>query len=127
MHCTLLHSLCIPFAVKFFRRSQSYAILSKTDEERQWRYVFFVEPLFLGFSSLGEHTDHCSEWTQKTEEVRTFLFKHLPLEKAAQLNELYLSHVKARIGKGLKTREEKVYRKLLEFEETLLLWEELRV
>ena len=37
--------------------------------------------------------------------------------KAAELYELFIAHVKARIGTGLVTQEEKTYRKLLEFEE----------
>ena len=79
------------------------------------------------FSSLGKDTDHSSEWSQKLSEVRAFLFSNLPLSKASELLELYSFHVKARIGSGLVTPEERAYRKLLEFEETLLQWDEIRV
>ena len=59
--------------------------------------------------------------------MRDILFSNLPLEKASELYELYTCHVKARIGSGLVTQEERTYRKLLEFEETLLQWDEIRV
>lgn len=83
--------------------------------------------VFRAFS-LGTDTDHCSEWPAKLLEVRQSLFKNLPFSKATELYDLYLTHVNARRGNlGLRSEEDRVYRKILEFEEALLMFEELKV
>ena len=51
----------------------------------------------------------------------------LPLNKAAELFELYSCHVNARKGTKHDSIEARAYRKLLELEEAILLWEELQV
>ena len=78
-------------------------------------------------SSFGKSTDQSSSWTEKLQEVRETLFHHLPFEVAVKLFDLYKGHVNARRGLNLATEQDFAYRKLIEFEETLLEWEELRV
>ena len=77
--------------------------------------------------SMGEMTDHSSEWSEKLKDVRSKLTSFLPARDAFRLFEHYSAHVDARRGVGLNRREARTYRKLMEFEETLLLWEEMRV
>ena len=50
----------------------------------------------------------------------------LPLEKASELFELYSCHVNGRRGVKSDCIEARAYRKLLELEEAILLWEELQ-
>jgi hypothetical protein len=56
--------------------------------------------LFFSLSSVGSRTDHCSEWPEKLSEVRSFLLEKLPFEKAAEIYELYLTHVNCRRKKS---------------------------
>ena len=49
-------------------------------------------------NSIGKEPDQNSEWSQKLNEVRKFLCDSLPLEKAAELFELYSCHVNGRRG-----------------------------
>ncbi len=77
--------------------------------------------------SLGHSPDHCSEWEQKLTEVRRHLRRLLPARAAHALFDYYSSHADARRGLRLESREGRIYRKLIEFEETLLLWEEMKV
>ena len=77
---------------------------------------------------MGKTTDHSSEWPEKLSEVRQVLFSNLPFSKASELYELYSSHVSARRGHKLsRSKEDAAYRKLLEYEEALLQWDELKV
>ena len=71
--------------------------------------------------------DQDSEWEDKLREVRNHLCELLPLNKAAELFELYSCHVNARKGTKHDSIEARAYRKLLELEEAILLWEELQV
>ena len=59
-------------------------------------------------------------------EVREFLCSSLPLKKAAEFYELYCCHVNSRRGCPPSSTEARAYRKLLELEEAILLWEELQ-
>lgn len=76
---------------------------------------------------MGKCTDHSSQWPEKLQEVRQCLFDHLPFEKAQQLFSFYSTHVNARRGVDLISPDDWTYRKLIELEELLLQWEELRV
>ena len=63
----------------------------------------------------------------KLEEVREYLMANLPLEKAAELYELFLTHANCRRKKSfLKDSDEDIYARMLEVEEALLRMEELR-
>ena len=59
-------------------------------------------------------------------EVRNFLCQVLPLDKAAHFFELYSCHVNGRRGIPPDCIEARAYRKLLELEEAILLWEEVQ-
>ena len=84
--------------------------------------------LSSAFTCMGESsTDQTSEWKEKLAEVKSKLKAMLPLEKADKLYGLYEMHVRARRGVKAKNETEFVYRKILEFEEVLLQWEELKV
>ncbi len=85
------------------------------------------QSLASAFTGMGQSTDHCSEWPEKIKEVRSLLCKHLPGQVSLRLFEYYSSHASCRRGLDLNSREAKVYRKLVEFEEALLQWEEIRV
>ena len=50
----------------------------------------------------------------------------LPLDKASFLFELYYCHVDGRRGVQPDCKEARAYRKLLELEEAILLWEEVK-
>ena len=76
---------------------------------------------------MGTNTDHSSQWPEKLAEIKSILFKSLPLAVAAEMYDLYQAHVSARRGIPSPSREEQVYRKLLEFEESLLMWIEMKV
>ena len=83
--------------------------------------------LSSALTSVGSRTDQCSEWKDKLAEVRAYLLARLPLEKAAELYELFLTHANCRRKKSfLRDSDEDVYARLLEFEEALLMQEELR-
>jgi len=97
--------------------------------------------VFSSDCSLGKSTDDCSEWPDKLNEVAEQLREQLPPLQSACSTLLgrYHEHVFAR-RRGPITEEEEAlaavdeaemealtYRKLLEFEESLLLSEELRV
>ena len=73
---------------------------------------------------MGKEADQTSEWEQKLNEVRKILCKLLPLQKASEFYELYCAHVDGRRGVRPNSLEARAYRKLLELEEVLLLWEE---
>merc|ERR1719411_667543 len=77
-------------------------------------------------NSFGKEPDQDSEWEHKLSEVRAHLCELLPLAKAAELFELYSCHVNARKGIKPNSVEARAYRKLLELEEAILLWEELQ-
>ncbi|TRY73879.1 hypothetical protein TCAL_15740 [Tigriopus californicus] len=82
--------------------------------------------LTSAFTSLGSHTDDGSVWATKLREVRGILFESMSLSKACELFDHYETHVSARRGLPPNSDEERIYRNLLEFEEALLLWEELK-
>lgn len=82
--------------------------------------------LSSALTSLGKETDQNSTWADKLKEVRRILSELLPPKLAAKLYDLYVIHVSARRGLPPKNQEEKVYRKLLEMEEALLVWEEFQ-
>ena len=75
---------------------------------------------------LTKEPDQDSEWKEKLNEVRAHLCQLLPLDKAFELFELYSCHVNARKGTKHNSVEARTYRKLLELEEAILLWEELQ-
>ncbi len=52
--------------------------------------------LSSAFTSIGKRTDQCSEWSEKLAEVREFLLRTLPFEKAAHMYGLFLTHVNCR-------------------------------
>ena len=85
---------------------------------------FFRE---IDFTEKFQVPDQDSEWEDKLREVRNHLCELLPLNKAAELFELYSCHVNARKGTKHDSIEARAYRKLLELEEAILLWEELQV
>ena len=82
--------------------------------------------LSSSFTCFGKEPDQDSEWEDKLNEVRKHLCDLLPLEKAAELFELYSCHVNARKGVKHNSIEGRAYRKLLELEEAILLWEEMQ-
>jgi len=82
--------------------------------------------LTSAFTSIGKEADQDSEWEQKLLEVREFLCQTLPLHNAAEFYELYSCHVNSRRGCLPNSTEARAYRKLLELEEAILLWEELQ-
>ena len=78
--------------------------------------------LSSALTSVGSRTDQCSEWRDKLAEVRAYLLARLPLEKAAELYELFLTHANCRRKKSFhKDSDEDTYARLLEFEEALLM------
>jgi len=82
--------------------------------------------LTSAFTCIGKAPDQNSEWEQKLGEVRSFLCQVLPLDKAAHFFELYSCHVNGRRGMPPDCIEARAYRKLLELEESILLWEEVQ-
>jgi putative hydrolase of HD superfamily len=58
--------------------------------------------------------------------VRSCLCRLLPLQKAGEFYELYCCHVDSRRGVKPNSAEARAYRKLLELEEAILLWEEIQ-
>ena len=90
------------------------------------RKLILKVALSSAFTSLGRETDENATWEGKLNDVRQILTDLLPLEKAAKLYDLFVIHVKARRGLEPASQEERVYRKLLELEEALLIWEELQ-
>lgn len=78
------------------------------------------------FCSIGKEPDQNAEWAEKLSEVRQFLCQNLSLEKASELFELYVGHVNGRRGVKPDSINARAYRKLLELEEAILLWEELQ-
>ena len=90
------------------------------------RKLLIKVALASAFTSLGKETDENSTWQGKLKEVRKVLTDLLPLEKAAKFYDLFLLHVNARRGIEPTCPEDKAYRKLLELEEALLIWEELQ-
>ena len=82
--------------------------------------------LSSALTSLGNETDENSGWKEKLIEVRQILMDLLPLKQAAKLYDLFLIHVNARRGIEPTCQEDRVYRKILELEESLLIWEELQ-
>ena len=87
-------------------------------------YMYVYE--FYIIFTLYLEPDQDSEWEHKLSEVRAHLCELLPLAKAAELFELYSCHVNARKGIKPNSVEARAYRKLLELEEAILLWEELQ-
>ncbi len=79
--------------------------------------------LYANFS-MGKEADQNSEWEDKLREVRETLCRLLPLNKASEFYELYCAHVDGRRGVRPNSIEARAYRKLLELEEVILLWEE---
>ena len=90
------------------------------------RKLILKVALSSALTSLGRETDENATWEGKLNDVRQVLTDLLPLEKAAKLYDLFVIHVKARRGLEPASQEERVYRKLLELEEALLIWEELQ-
>ena len=90
------------------------------------RKLILKVALSSAFTSLGNENDENSTWQQKLNEVRKVLIELLPLKQAAKFYDLFLIHVKSRRGVEPTCPEEKAYRKLLELEEALLIWEELQ-
>ena len=90
------------------------------------RKLLIKVALTSAFTSLGNGNDENSTWQEKLNDVRKILTELLPLQKAAKLYDLFLIHVNARRGVEAICPEEKAYRKLLELEEALLVWEELQ-
>ena len=82
--------------------------------------------LSSAFTSLGNENDENATWQEKLTDVRKILLELLPLQQASKLYDLFLIHVQARRGMEPTCPEEKVYRKLVELEEALLIWEELQ-
>ena len=90
------------------------------------RKLLIKVALTSAFTSLGSENDENATWQDKINDVRKILMNLLPLKEAAKLYDLFLIHVKARRGAEPSSPEEKAYRKLLELEEALLIWEELQ-
>ena len=90
------------------------------------RKLIIKVALTSAFTSLGNENDENSTWQEKLNDVRKLLIELLPLKQAAKFYDLFLMHVKARRGIEPTCPEEQAYRKLLELEEALLIWEELR-
>ena len=90
------------------------------------RKLIIKVALTSAFTSLGCENDENSTWQDKLNDVRKVLLELLPLKKAAKFYDLFLIHVKSRRGVEPNCPEETAYRKLLELEEALLIWEELQ-
>ena len=90
------------------------------------RKLLIKVALASALTSLGNGNDENSTWQEKLNDVRKILTELLPLQKAAKLYDLFLIHVNARRGVEATCPEEIAYRKLLELEEALLVWEELQ-
>ena len=80
----------------------------------------------MASNSIGKAPDQNAEWSEKLDEVRRFLTENLTLDKASELFGLYVSHVNGRRGVKPDSIDSRAYRKLLELEEAILLWEELQ-
>ena len=80
--------------------------------------------LASSLTSLGGCNDENTEWSKKISDVTSVLNKLLPGSSAAKLGDLFEQHALIRRGKLDGSKEHKVYRGVLEMEETLLRWEE---
>ena len=90
------------------------------------RKLIIKVALTSAFTSMGNENDENSTWQDKLNDVRKVLIELLPLKQAAKFYDLFLIHVKSRRGIEPTCPEEQAYRKLLELEEALLIWEELQ-
>ena len=90
------------------------------------RKLLIKVALTSAFTCFGSENDENATWQDKISDVHKILINLLPLKKASKLYDLFLIHVKARRGVEPTSPEEKAYRKLLELEEALLIWEELQ-
>jgi len=70
---------------------------------------------------------HAETWDEKFDQVRKILFELLPFETAARFVDLYRIHITSKKGKvQTEDRIELTYRKIVQLEEFILYWEEMR-
>ena len=80
--------------------------------------------LASSLASIGACNDENTEWEPKVAEVTRELFTFLPAGQAGLLAGLFREHAEVRRGRLDGSEEHRVYRGVLELEETLLRWEE---
>ena len=80
--------------------------------------------LSSSLTSLGDTNDENTEWTHKIADVTQVLEQCLPVSSATLLSGLFQQHALVRRGKLDGSKEQRLYRSVLEMEETLLRWEE---
>ena len=88
-----------------FEGYRTFVLTFQALKSKKFEVIFFINNPWLNIiftscftNSIGKEPDQNSEWSQKLNEVRKFLCDSLPLEKAAELFELYSCHVNGRRG-----------------------------